>query len=241
MIKAQNLVVEFPIYDPRHRSVRKTLIQTATGGRLGQNGRNRVTIRSLDNVSFEFKDGDRVGLIGHNGSGKTTLLRVLCGVYEPIAGELEVTGRVVPLLDIMMGFDHDATGYENILLRGIMLGVDPQELRPKISEIAEFSGLGDYLNLPLRTYSTGMLLRLAFSVSTSIDADILLMDEWLSVGDAEFNKLASARLDAMIKKTSILVLASHDVGLIHKVCNVIIHLEHGRIIGCTLNDPKENK
>lgn len=228
-IKANNLVVEFPIYQNSERSMRKTIIQAATGGRLEGNNR-RVVIRAIDGINFTIRDGDRIGLVGHNGSGKSTLLRVLSDIYEPAGGVLDIDGSVSSLLDIGMGFDPEATGKENIILRAITMGVSPKRIRPKIDEIMEFSGLGDYLHLPVRTYSSGMMLRLAFSVSTAIGADILLMDEWLSVGDEDFQKKASQRMHDLINQSSIVVLASHDHHLLHRVCNRIFHLEHGKIV-----------
>jgi len=229
-ICANDLVVDFPNYDASQRSLRKAFISAATGGAIKHEGQHRVIIRPLDRISFDFREGDRVGLVGHNGAGKTTLLRVLNGVYEPVGGSLDIQGRIASLLDITNGFDPDSTGYENIVLRGLMMGVKPSEIRPKMAEIAEFSGLGEYLDLRLRTYSSGMIVRLAFAVSTSVNADILLMDEWLSVGDAEFNEKASLRLHELINKTAIIIIASHDIAMLERVCNRIVRLEHGKII-----------
>lgn len=227
---AENIVVEFPIYNAGHRSLKRAVLHATTGGRVARDSGNRVVVRAIDRLSFEFRPGDRVGLIGHNGSGKTTLLRVLAGIYEPIAGSLSVTGRVASLLDLSLGIDQEATGYENIMLRAILAGLHPKEIRARMDEIADFTELDDYLEMPVRTYSSGMQLRLAFAVSTSIEADVLLMDEWLSVGDSEFSKKASARLERLVEKTPILVLASHSPDLISKLCNRVIRLEHGHII-----------
>ena len=210
--------------------MRKAFISAATGGKIAHEGRNRVVVRPLDHISFDFRKGDRIGLVGHNGAGKTTLLRVLNGVYEPVGGTLNVQGQIASLLDITNGFDQDATGYENIVLRALMMGIKPKNIRPKIAEIADFSELGEYLALPLRTYSSGMTLRLAFSVSTSVNADILLMDEWMSVGDEAFTEKASQRLHDLINKTAILIIASHDMAMLKRTCNRIIRLEHGRIV-----------
>lgn len=230
MITAQNLIVEFPIFENSHRSFKKSIINRSTGGRIGYDANQHAHIRALDDISFSFEKGSRIGLMGHNGSGKTTLLRVLAGIYSPIQGQLTVRGRVASLLDISMGLDHDATGFENIYLRGILGGLKPSEIRSKIDEIAEFTELGEFLNLPVRTYSSGMMLRLAFAISTSVDADILIMDEWLSVGDSSFNSKASQRMEALIGKSAILVIASHDQSLIDRVCNRKIQLENGKII-----------
>jgi lipopolysaccharide transport system ATP-binding protein len=237
LIRAQNVVVEFPIFNSSHRSLKKKLLKAAVGGRVHEEAGHNIIVRAVDNISFNFSAGDRIGLIGHNGSGKTTLLRVLAGVYEPVHGKLEVHGKVVSLLDMTMGMDHESTGYENIILRGLMMGIKPAVMRKKTDEIAEFSELGSYLSIHVRTYSSGMMLRLAFAISTSVQADILLLDEWLSVGDAEFNQKASARLEHMVKNSGIVVIASHDHTMIHRVCNRVIHLEKGRII--EKNETKE--
>jgi len=174
-----------------------------------------------------------VGLVGHNGAGKTTLLRLLGGVYEPTGGQIDVQGTVTSLIDVTLGMDMESTGYENIVLRGMMLGMSKSEARKHTPEISEFSGLGESLSMPVRTYSSGMVLRLAFSIATTVHPDILLMDEWLSVGDAEFVLRAEERLKAMVDKASILVIASHNPAIISDLCNVVIKLEKGRIIEMT--------
>ncbi len=230
-IDADSIIVEFPIYNVGHRSFKQAVLHATTGGRVARDSANRVTVRAIDCMSISARPGDRIGLVGHNGSGKTTLLRVLAGIYEPVSGHLNVRGRTASLLDLNLGIDPEATGYENIMLRAVLAGLTPKEIRAKMDEIADFTELGGYLEMPVRTYSSGMQLRLAFAVVTSIEADILLMDEWLSVGDAEFAKKASARLDRMVERTPILVLASHSPELIAKVCNRVLRLEHGRIAG----------
>lgn len=229
-IKAQNLVVEFPLFNNTHRSIKNAVLHATTGGKLAKYAGKTTGVRALDTLNFEIQKGDRVGLMGHNGSGKTTLLRVLAGAYEPTHGALYLKGRVASLLDISLGMDHDATGYENIFLRGIMMGLTPAEIREKTDEIAAFTELGEYLDMPVRTYSSGMQLRLAFAVSTSVQADIIVMDEWLSVGDAAFMAKASERLQKLVDGASILVIASHDPGLINKICNRAFRMEHGRIV-----------
>lgn len=228
-IKATDLTVEFPLYATPNRSLKNTIISSATGGRIASESGKHSSVIALDKLNFEFKEGDRVGLLGHNGAGKTTLLRTLAGAYEPTSGRLERQGRVVSLIDISMGMDHDATGYENILLRGVTMGMSLKEIRKKTPKIAEFTELGDFLNMPVRTYSSGMKLRLAFAVSTSMQADILIMDEWLSVGDAAFNQKASDRLQGLVDKTGILILATHSKDLSEKICNQSIKMEHGKM------------
>lgn len=233
-IKAENIVVEFPIYNASHRSLKTAVLRATTGGRIGRDSGNHVVVRALDHLSFEIHKGDRVGLVGQNGSGKTTLLRVLSGIYEPQGGTLEVRGRAATLLDLNLGIDPEASGYDNIMFRGIMAGLHPRAIKARIDEIAEFTELGDYLEMPVRTYSSGMQVRLAFAVATSVEADILVMDEWLSVGDAEFAKKAARRLEGLVDRTPILVLASHDQALVERTCNRVFRLDRGRIV----SDPK---
>ncbi|MGF6698589.1 lipopolysaccharide transport system ATP-binding protein [Paraburkholderia sp. MM5496-R1] len=229
-IVARNISVEFPIYENSHRSLKKAVLNLTTGGRIGQDAGRHAIVRAIDDLSFTFSEGERIGLIGHNGSGKTTLLRTLSGVYAPVRGELKVRGKIASLLDVSMGLDPDATGFENIYLRGILDGLKPARIRSKIDEIADFSELGDYLNLPVRTYSSGMMLRLAFAISTSVEADILIMDEWLSVGDAEFSVKAAERLEGLVGKAALLVVASHDPSLVARVCTRKISMEHGKMV-----------
>ena len=237
-IVANGLTVEFPIFENSHRSLKKKVLHLSTGGVIGNDAGNHPVVCALNHLDFALRDGDRVGLVGHNGSGKTTLLRVLSGIYAPTRGSLTMTGRTASLLDVSTGVDPDATGFENIYLRGIMNGFKPSRIRDKIDEIADFTELGEYLNLPVRTYSSGMMLRLTFAISTSIDADILIMDEWLSVGDADFQEKAAKRLKTLVDNASILVLASHSPELIENVCNRKIQLEHGKIVADETIGPK---
>lgn len=227
---AEGVTVDYPILDVARRSFKKDALSWVTGGRIGENTRNHLSIRALDNISLQIQPGEKIGLLGHNGSGKSTLLKVMADVYWPTAGTLKSSGRITSLLDLTLGMEVEATGYENIYLRGAILGVKPGEIKQTVSDIAEFSGLGDYLRLPLRTYSSGMLVRLGFSISTAFPADIILMDEWLGVGDAQFQEQANKRLNEMTSNASILVLASHSADLINSVCNRCIRLEHGKIV-----------
>ena len=230
-ISASNIIVDFPIYGAKSRSLKTTFIRAATGGLLAKDTGDRVVVRALDGLTFEIQEGDRVGIVGHNGSGKTTLLRVIAGAYEPVGGSIRVSGRVASMLSITLGMDMEATGYENIFLRAAIMGLKPREIPPLIDEICEFSELGDYIDMPVRTYSSGMSLRLAFAISTCVSADIILMDEWLSVGDAAFREKAQVRLHRLLGQAKILVLASHDEQLIRDNCNRIMHLDHGRMTG----------
>ena len=226
-ILADELSVVFPTFENSKRSLKNAII----GAPLT---RMTKTIRSdgvhaLEGLTFNIRNGERVGLVGHNGSGKTTLLRALSGIYHPSFGSLKVEGSVATLLDLSSGFDPDASGYENIFLRSILFGKTKAQTTRLVDAIVEFSELGEFINLPIRTYSSGMVMRLAFSIATSINPDILLMDEWLSVGDADFNVKASARLRELISNASILVIASHDPGIISNICTRVISLEGGRI------------
>ena len=182
-----------------------------------------------EDVSFEIHEGERVGLIGHNGAGKSTLLRALSNVYAPTAGRAEIVGEIGSLVDIGLGIDGEATGRENIFIRGALLGLKRKEIEERFDEIVEFSELGEFINMPVRTYSSGMHLRLAFAVATIIRPEILLMDEWLSVGDAAFNEKAERRLNDLVQSSRILVIASHSRELIEKTCNRAMWFEHGRL------------
>ena len=229
LIDFQNVCVDFPIYNANGRSLKKRLIQVATGGQLGADPQGRVVVRALEDLSFTLKDGDRVALLGHNGAGKSTLLRLSSGVYEPSAGVARIEGEIGSLIDISLGIDPEATGRENIFLRGGLLGMTRREISNRIDEIIDFSELGDFVDMPLRTYSTGMHLRLAFAVSTIVRPEILLMDEWLSIGDEGFKHKAEKRLTELVETTNILVIASHSRDLVMRTCNRVIWLEHGKI------------
>jgi lipopolysaccharide transport system ATP-binding protein len=230
-ILACDVHVDFPVYGAKSRSIKNTVLRAATGGLIARDAADHVVVRALNSVSFELNDGDRVGLVGHNGSGKSTLLRVLAGAYEPVAGTIVVQGRVASMLNISLGMDNEATGYENIFMRAVIMGFRPREVESKVEEIVAFSELGDYIDMPMRTYSSGMAMRLAFAISTCVSADILLMDEWLSVGDADFAEKARARLNSVVDRAKILVLASHDEALIRSNCNKIMRLSHGALSG----------
>ena len=228
-IKFTNVCVDFPIYNANSRSLKAKLTQIATGGQLGADPQGRVVVRAIDNMSFSLKDGDRVGLLGHNGAGKSTLLRLLGRVYEPSSGTASIKGTLGSLIDISLGIDHEATGRENIYFRGGLLGMTKAEIKKQLEAIIDFSELGNFIDMPLRTYSSGMHLRLAFSVSTILRPEILLMDEWLSVGDEGFKHKAEQRMSELVQSTNILVIASHSREIIEKTCNRVLWLEHGKI------------
>jgi lipopolysaccharide transport system ATP-binding protein len=228
-IEFNNVCVDFPIYNANSRSLKKRLMQVATGGQLGADQQGRVVVRALEGLSFTLKDGDRVGLLGHNGAGKSTLLRLLSGVYEPSSGSARINGEIGSLIDISLGIDPEATGRENIYFRGGLLGMTRAEISKQMDDIIEFSELGNFVDMPTRTYSSGMHLRLAFAVSTILRPEILLMDEWLSVGDEGFKHKAEQRMTELVQATNILVIASHSREVILHTCNRAIWLEHGKI------------
>ena len=229
-LRLRDVSVEFPIYQGSSRSLKKVLLASTTRGNLGHDAKDRINVRALSNVSFEIGNGERFALIGLNGAGKTTLLKVLAGVYEPTQGYFASSGSVSSLLDTQIGLNPDATGRENIILRGMYMGIHPQEMRTHAAEVAEFTELGDYLDMPVRTYSAGMMVRLAFAISTCIPPDILIMDEWLAAGDMQFLEKAQRRVEDFVRTSSILVLASHSLELIERWCNRGILLHQGRMV-----------
>ncbi len=189
----------------------------------------RVQVHALQDVSLQIKEGQRVGIIGHNGAGKSTLLKLLAGIYPPTKGERVVEGQVSSLFDISLGFEQDANGWENIAYRSYLQGETPKSIRPKIKPIAEFSELGGFLDIPVRYYSAGMIVRLAFSIATAIDPEILLVDEVLSVGDMAFQNKARDRMREMMAKARLIVVVSHDMDSLRNLCDQIVWLDHGRV------------
>jgi len=229
LIELNQVSVAFPIYSAGSRSLKNAMLAATTGGRIGNEAKH-VVVQALDQVSFRLDDGDRVALIGHNGAGKTTLLRVLAGIYEPRIGSVRIEGHVTPMFDMNLGIDPESTGYENIILRGLYMGLKKSEILARRDSVAQFTELGPFLDLPVRTYSAGMLARLAFAMATCIEPEILLLDEGIGAGDANFMDKANERLEHFVKKAGILVLASHSVELVRKLCNKAILMEHGRAI-----------
>jgi lipopolysaccharide transport system ATP-binding protein len=227
-IQLHDVCVDLPVFGAHSRSLKNRIISAATGGRLAKEA-GVTFVRALSHVNLELRAGDRVGLWGHNGAGKTTLLRVLAGAYTPSQGTLTIEGEVTSLIDLQLGMEPEATGYENVALRLMMMGRDPDLAARITTEVETFSGLGDFLDLPIRTYSSGMLMRLAFAISTSVEPEILLMDEWLSVGDQEFLARAEARLEELVTRTQILVIASHSRQMLERRCNRILMLDHGTV------------
>lgn len=228
-IDLESIFVEFPIYNVNARSFKKRFLRVATGGAVMEDANKHIVVSALRDINLSFKDGDRIGLIGHNGAGKSTLLKLLAGIYEPTQGQMRLDGHVSPLLDILQGMENEFTGYENIKMRGTLLGLSRDEIKARTSEIAEFTGLGDYLGMPIRTYSSGMMLRLAFAVSMSIEPEILLIDEVFSVGDADFMEKAQDRMLGLMDKSSIVVMANHTDEKIKDFCNKGLVLDGGTV------------
>ena len=218
-ISLNNVCVDIPIFNSQGRSLKKTVMGIATGGKIGLTESGKTVVRTLDRISFSVSPRERIGLIGHNGAGKSTLLRVLSRVYTPTSGSIVIDGDIGSLIDISLGIDGEATG----------IGIPKKKVLQELDSIIEFSELGDFIKLPVRTYSTGMHLRLAFAVSTMINPSILLMDEWLSVGDKSFQQKAERRLNELIERSNILVIASHSKELIERCCTRVLWLEHGSI------------
>jgi lipopolysaccharide transport system ATP-binding protein len=225
----QDVSIHFPVFNASTRSFRKRVIQVATGGIVAPDHTGHIVVQALTNLTFSIRSGERVAILGHNGAGKTTLLGALSRIYAPTSGKALITGSVGSLINISLGTDPESTGRENIFLRGAILGLERDFIKKKQEEIIDFSELGDFIDLPVRTYSSGMAMRLAFAVSTMLRPEIIVMDEWLSVGDKNFQGKAAARLDEMLKDTKILVLATHSRDLALRHCNRAIWLEHGRI------------
>ena len=227
-IDTYDACVDFPIFDARTRSLKQTFLGAA-GGAIGRNSSNVVVVEALKNINLHLREGDRVGLVGHNGAGKSTLLRLLSGIYEPTRGSADVRGRVAPVFDLGVGMDPEISGYENIIIRGLFLGQSIKQMKKKMDEIAEFSELGDYLSMPLRTYSTGMRVRLALGVVTSIEPEILLLDEGIGAVDAAFMAKARVRLQELVKRSGILVFASHSNDFLAQLCNTALWIDHGTV------------
>jgi len=228
-ISLSSVQIDIPIFNANGRSLTSRILETATGGRLDSDPNGRVHVRALDEISIEIQSGERVAIVGHNGAGKSSLLRTLAGVYAPTKGRITVNGTVASLIDLALGINLEATGRENIYVRGQLLGLSKAKIRDSFDEIVDFADLGDFIEMPVRTYSTGMHLRLAFAVSTLVRPEILLMDEWLSVGDSDFQQKAEERLANLVDESKILILATHSRELIQQVCNRVIWLEHGRV------------
>jgi ABC-2 type transport system ATP-binding protein/lipopolysaccharide transport system ATP-binding protein len=239
-LEADHVSVEFPIYQGTSRSLRHAILlkpignvirgAAHVGGAITRGHDGRVVVRALDDVNFRIEDGERVGLIGQNGSGKTTLLRVMAGIYEPTGGAMLTQGRIVPFFNLTEGLMPEISGRELVRVRGTLLGFSAEECAAMAEEVIAFCELGDYLDMPVRTYSTGMLVRLAFAIATSVTADILLFDELIGAGDARFYEKAQDRLARFVARSSAMVVATHSRDVLHQWCNRCFLMEHGKLI-----------
>ncbi len=230
IISLKNIHLHFPIYGADTRSLKKKIIHVSTGGMIEYSQNQIFSVHALKNINLELYEGDRVGLVGANGAGKSTLLRVLTGIYTPTEGELVVKGKVSALLDVMLGLEQDSSGYENITIRGILQGMTFKEITEKKMEIAKLTELEDYLSMPIRTYSSGMQLRLAFAIATAINPEILILDEVVGAGDAHFMQKAKQRIDDLIHASKAVILASHDNNTIQSICNKVLVLHMGEVV-----------
>lgn len=228
-IHLENVALDYPIYGPAALSLRANILRPAIGGRINRAEHDVIVTRALENISLDVSEGERIGIIGANGAGKSTLLRVIAGIYQPSSGVVRTEGRIRTLFDIALGLEHEATGRENILMRGLCLGASAREVKQKIDDIIEFTELGEYIDMPLRTYSSGMQLRLAFAASTAFGADIILMDEIFGVGDNRFFTKAKERLIRYVGDSGIVVLATHSTDLLKDMCSKAVWIDHGTI------------
>ncbi len=226
-IDIRDASVDFPIFDAKARSLKKAVLGAA-GGRIGTDSRVPV-IQALRDITVSLRHGDRVALVGHNGAGKSTLLRMMAGIYEPTRGTAAIVGKVAPVFDLGVGMDPEISGYDNIVIRGLFLGMTRRQMEERVEDIAEFTELGDYLSMPMRTYSTGMRVRLALGVVTSIDPEILLLDEGIGAVDSAFLDKARTRLHALVERSGLLVFASHSDEFLAELCDTAIWLNHGEI------------
>jgi ABC-type polysaccharide/polyol phosphate transport system ATPase subunit len=228
-IDLRSVSVRFPVYNVNARSFKKRFIRLATGGSVVEDANQHIVVSALTNISLTINHGDQVGLIGHNGAGKSTFLRLLSSIYEPTDGDIRIDGNISSMLNLMNGIESEFTGYENIAMRGVLMGLSNAEINAQTQEIVELTGLGDYLAMPTRTYSSGMLVRLAFAISASIKPEILLLDEIFSAGDANFMEKARTKMISLLDHSSIVVMATHSDELIREFCNKALLLENGQI------------
>ena len=228
LIQLDAVSIRIPVYGLNSRVFKQELVRIATGG-LIKTGLHTVMVDALKNINLRLEDGMRLGIIGGNGAGKTTLLRLISGIYEPTSGTRVVQGAITALFDVMVGMEEDLTGLENIVLRGVLLGAKKKEMQERHQEIVNFTGLGDYIHMPIRTYSSGMKMRLAFSILEYMRPEILVIDEVVGAGDASFIEKTQKRMKEMMRSSRILVLSSHDTSIIDKMCDQVLWLEMGEV------------
>jgi lipopolysaccharide transport system ATP-binding protein len=227
-IEVSGVSLDFPLYHGNARSLKRTVFSRVSG-RIANDAKQRVVVAALRDISFSLGSGDLLGLVGANGAGKTTLLRTLAGIYEPVVGTVRITGSLNALLDPALGMNVDLTGRENIMLRGLYSGLDRAAIRRLEEDVCDFADLGDFIDLPVRIYSAGMVVRLGFGLATAIRPQVLLMDEWFLAGDATFLGKARMRLEDMVRGAEILVLSSHAKEVVLEWCTRVIWMDQGRI------------
>ena len=238
-LRIEGLSLDFPIYHGGARSLKKTVLSVASG-KLGPargapagasvgGPARRVVVQALRDINLSLVAGDRLGIVGHNGAGKSSLLRAMAGIYEPVAGRVHVGGTLNALLDPNLGMNVDLTGRENIVLRGRYAGLSSAAIRMLEEDVEEFAALDAFLDMPVRTYSSGMVIRLGFGLATAIAPQVLLMDEWFMAGDSAFQDKARARLESVVRGAEILVLTSHSVSVLRTWCTRVLWLESGRV------------
>jgi ABC-type polysaccharide/polyol phosphate transport system ATPase subunit len=232
IIQFDNVSLRYPIYGSHGMSLRSHFMRVATGGNIEKDSRTTV-ITALKDVSFILKDGDAVGLIGHNGAGKSTMLRTMAGIYAPSNGRVLRKGKTATVFEIGAGLNPELSGYDNIINLGMMMGLSHSEAKALTPDIEEFTELGNFLQLPIRAYSSGMTMRLMFAVATANTPEILLLDEMFSTGDAGFQEKSQIRIRKIINDSQIFVFASHDISLMKKYCNRFFKLDHGKVIEIT--------
>ena len=223
MIRVSDVTMRFRMNNDKILSL-KEFVTTALRGKLQYS-----TFTALEHVSFEVQRGETIGLIGRNGAGKSTLLKIISGIMKPTEGSVECRGNVVPMLELGSGFDMDLSGRENVYLNGAILGYTKPFLDAKFQEILDFSELGDFINLPIRNYSSGMLARLAFSIAAVVKPEILIVDEILAVGDAQFQEKSKRRMMELMSGGTTVLLVSHDIEQVKELCQRVVWLEHGRV------------
>jgi homopolymeric O-antigen transport system ATP-binding protein len=224
-VRLDNVDLEFHVGAERHSTLNSVLLRSVRQPRTESR-----TVKALQSISVSIEAGERVGLIGHNGAGKSTLLKVMAGIYPPQRGRVEITGHVCPLFEFVTGFEMEATGWENIRTRALLLGMAPREIEEKLDSIGEFTGLGEFLDIPVRHYSSGMLIRLAFATSTAVDPQILLLDEVMAAGDASFIESARRRMNDLMERASLVVFATHSLDVLPRFCERTLLMRQGHLV-----------
>ncbi|HCI48762.1 MAG: hypothetical protein A2621_00285 [Alphaproteobacteria bacterium RIFCSPHIGHO2_01_FULL_41_14] len=227
-ISLKNISLQFPIFNAHKFSLRNVLVNKL-GGQLAKGDGSLKIVEALKNINFEAHVGDRIGLIGHNGSGKSTLMRTIAGIYTPTSGALKVKGSISTLFGTSIGSNEEMTGDENLFLGALIFGRSYKKAKESMNKLREFTELGDYLNLPLRTYSDGMKVRVGFAVATNFEPDILLIDEIFGAGDKDFAKKSQQKIEELIEKSNTFLFASHSEDLITRFCNKAILMSHGEL------------